>query len=149
MSFNDLELQIARGFRGRMRGLLGHCNWPRNQALWLRPCRAVHTVGMRFALTIYLLDGQDRLVRLLPSVPPGRMVWMPGTRSVIEMLRLAPDDAFQVWSILQQRISVARLGWCHAKDARVGGIETGVKHTADHNVDRHLKRGGHVKRDAQ
>lgn len=39
----------------RMRGLLGRSTLGGDEALWIAPCNAVHTIGMRMPIDIVLL----------------------------------------------------------------------------------------------
>ena len=69
----------------RRRGLAGLDGLPANRALHLRPCRAVHTFGMRFALDLVWLDGARRVVRVDRGVPPRRQRACLRARSVVEL----------------------------------------------------------------
>jgi uncharacterized membrane protein (UPF0127 family) len=56
------SLDVARSRRARTRGLLGRDGIP--GALWIEPCRSVHTVGMRFAIDVAFCDADGVVVRL-------------------------------------------------------------------------------------
>ena len=43
------EVEVADTPLARMRGLLGRAGLPSGRALLIVPCRAIHTLGMRFA----------------------------------------------------------------------------------------------------
>lgn len=58
----------------RMRGLLGRKSFPPGEGMLLAPCRAVHTVGMRFPIDLVFLDPAGRVVRSASRVPPFRIV---------------------------------------------------------------------------
>jgi len=58
------------GRRGRRRGLLGRPGI--DGAFVLRPCRQVHTVGMRFAIDVAFCD-RDGTVLHLTTLRPGRV----------------------------------------------------------------------------
>ncbi|TAN39046.1 MAG: DUF192 domain-containing protein [Verrucomicrobia bacterium] len=77
----------ADDFWRRAIGLLGHARLPSDAGLWLVPCSAVHTCGMRFALDLLFLDHDGRVVRLSRNVPPWRFFVGGGARavSVIEL----------------------------------------------------------------
>jgi uncharacterized membrane protein (UPF0127 family) len=48
-------------------------------------CRAVHTVGMRFALDLFFLDEHHSVLGTRREVPPGRFVRCPGAMAVLEL----------------------------------------------------------------
>jgi len=81
-----LRAGSAVGFGARLLGLL--TGPPR--CLWLAPCSAVHTCGMRYPLDLVFLDTADFVLAVRQSVPPWRFVWIPGAIGVIEIP--APAD---------------------------------------------------------
>lgn len=71
-----LNIVIARSCRARMRGLLGRASLPTGEGLYLRPCRAIHTCFMKFAIDVRFYNKDGALVKEVLNVPPGRwMVW--------------------------------------------------------------------------
>lgn len=61
---------------GRMKGLLGLKGLAKGDWLWLKPCGAIHTVGMRFTIDVVFLDRQLRVVKVVCGVKPWRLfVW--------------------------------------------------------------------------
>ena len=70
----------------RLRGLLGRRGLAPTEALWLRPCNGVHTLGMAFAIDAIFLDKQLRVVKLVENLRPFR-VTRPhlAAHSVLEM----------------------------------------------------------------
>lgn len=72
-----------------MRGLLGLDRLPPGQAMLFERARSVHTLGMRFPVTVAFLDASYRVVRVR-RMPPGRLA-LPrlGVRHVLEL----PADA--------------------------------------------------------
>ncbi len=76
----------------RLLGLLGRCELPRNEALWLR-ANGIHTFGMRFAIDVLILDSEGRVLRVAPAVPPNRIVLpVRAGRVTIEMASGAAAD---------------------------------------------------------
>ncbi len=71
--------------RERLVGLLGRSTLPVGQGIWLTPCKAVHTIGMRFPIDIVFVARNGTVLRIDQSVPPGRIriCWRAG--SIIEM----------------------------------------------------------------
>lgn len=80
-----LVLERAHGFGTRLIGWLGRRQLDADAALWLHPCRAVHSIGMRLPIDVVFLDAEGMVLRIVPSLPPGRLVWLRGARSVIEL----------------------------------------------------------------
>lgn len=62
--------QLARGFLLRLRGLLGRQPPAPGTALLIVPCRAVHTVGMRYAIDVVFVAGDGRVLRVCSRVAP-------------------------------------------------------------------------------
>ncbi len=86
-------LERATSMRERSRGLLGRDALV--GALWLDPCRHVHTWRMRFAIDVALVD-RDGLVLHTRTMAPGRFGTVRrATRSVIE----AEAGAFERWGL--------------------------------------------------
>lgn len=80
-----LRFVRARGFLARAIGWLGREKAPRDIALWLEPCCAVHTFGMRFAIDIAFVDQMDRILRIDAAVPPWRIRWCSKAKAVVEL----------------------------------------------------------------
>ena len=57
---NRVALAVTRS--ARRKGLLGKDSLGRGEALWIAPCRGVHTCGMRFAIDVVALDGDGRVI---------------------------------------------------------------------------------------
>lgn len=64
------SLEIARTRRQRARGLLGRDGI--DGAIYLTPCRSVHTLRMRFPIDVAFVD-DDLVVRRVVQLPPGRV----------------------------------------------------------------------------
>lgn len=87
------SLELAPTRRARARGLLGRDGI--DGALMLSPSRAVHTLGMRFAIDVAYLDGELRVLRVV-TMPRYRLslpTWR--ARSVIE----AEAGSFARWNL--------------------------------------------------
>ena len=70
----------------RLVGLLGRERLAPGEGLWLRPCRAVHMIGMSQALDVAFLDASGRVVAAYPELQPGaRTRWHARARDVLEL----------------------------------------------------------------
>lgn len=87
------QVELAESLSDRRKGLLGRDGL--DHAFWLRPCRHVHTFGMRFAIDVALVDRRG-LVLHVSTMPRGRLGavrWR--CHSVIE----APEGALAGWGV--------------------------------------------------
>lgn len=75
---------IAQDNYSRLKGLLGRNKLSFGEGLWIIPCSAIHTVGMRFPIDAVALDSK-RVVLDVRSLPPGDGVLFLGASSVIEL----------------------------------------------------------------
>lgn len=79
------RVETAKGPLRRLRGLLGRGELGPDEGLLLRPCRRVHTFGMRFPIDVLLCD-RDRRVLAVETLPPGRRSSrLQGVRCCIEL----------------------------------------------------------------
>ena len=87
------SLEVAETPSARARGLLGREGV--DGAILLRPARAVHTVGMRFAIDVAHLDDSLRVIRVTRMARHriGRPV--RGARAVLE----ADAGCFERWGL--------------------------------------------------
>jgi uncharacterized membrane protein (UPF0127 family) len=69
-----LRVEIPESRRERSRGLTGRSSLkPGDGMLFLR-CRSVHTFGMRFPITVVVLDRNLHVLRV-KTLPPNRLLW--------------------------------------------------------------------------
>jgi uncharacterized membrane protein (UPF0127 family) len=96
--------EVARGRRERAQGLLGHRHAGEvTGALVLRPCRQVHTLGMRFPIDVAFCDRQGLVLHTRTVAPwrVTRVVWRSGfvveaAAGAFERWRLRPGDTVEV-----------------------------------------------------
>jgi len=70
----------------RARGLLGRPDLPAGEGLLLRPCRAVHMLGMTFPLDVAFLDSDGVVVALYRRLGPGaRTRWHRHALAALEL----------------------------------------------------------------
>ena len=94
LSFLNERNQIPVGTRilhantalSRLVGLLCHDQLAHGEGLWITPCRAIHTFGMRFPIDVVALDSNMRVTRLWTHVKANRATGLHrGVRSVLEL----------------------------------------------------------------
>jgi len=86
-------VEIADGARGRRRGLLGRDGI--EGAFVIRPCRSVHTFGMRFALDVAFCDTEGTVLRTSTLAPWRVSPVLRHSAFVIE----AEAGAFERWQL--------------------------------------------------
>jgi uncharacterized protein len=70
----------------RLLGLLGRERLAAGEGLCLRPCRAVHMLGMSQPLDVVFLDQSGRVVAMYPALAPGdRTGWHSTARDALEL----------------------------------------------------------------
>ncbi len=99
-----LELTLARGWLARAVGWLIKREIQPCEALWLKPCAAIHTFGMRFALGVFFLDAQDRVIKTVPRLKPFSFAFCFRATSVIETVAFHPQDAAAMVRRLEQAL---------------------------------------------
>lgn len=87
MPQGDESLRVLRAERlaDRLRGLLGREWLTDRYALWISPCRLVHTFGMRHAIDLAFVDRHGRIVRVDARVRPGRIRGCARAHGVLEL----------------------------------------------------------------
>jgi uncharacterized membrane protein (UPF0127 family) len=80
------QVRSAETFWRRLKGLLFTESLPEGCCLYLRPCRSVHTFGMRYDIDVLHVDGWLRVTGMEQKLPPGkRGVIFRHTEAVIEL----------------------------------------------------------------
>lgn len=85
--------EVITGRRERARGLLGRDGL--DGAVVLRPCRQVHTIGMRFDIDVAFCDRDGRVLRTASLRPWRVSVVVPRSAFAIE----AASGAFERWRL--------------------------------------------------
>lgn len=76
---------IADNFFARLKGLLGTKSLLAGEALLIRPCNSVHTFGMNYAIDVIFADADNRVVRTVAGLVPGRLAMCRKARYVVEL----------------------------------------------------------------
>jgi protein-S-isoprenylcysteine O-methyltransferase Ste14/uncharacterized membrane protein (UPF0127 family) len=80
------RLEAAHTRWTRLRGLLGTRRLETGHGLWLKPCRQVHMLGMRYPLDLAFLDDELVVVHAIRGLAPGRV--SPRVRRATSVLEL-------------------------------------------------------------
>ena len=80
------RIRMADRWWPRLRGLLGRQRLEPGEGLLLRPCRAVHMLGMTLTIDVAFLAPDGRVVALYPDLRPGgRTRWHGAARDALEL----------------------------------------------------------------
>ena len=93
---------IADTSKKRKTGLLKHTRLEPGEGLWISPCEAVHTVGMKFPIDVLFLDKKRRVIKIRPEMPRWRFAGALRAHSVLELpsgaaagAKTAPGDQLE------------------------------------------------------
>lgn len=87
-----LTLEIADTCFARAKGLLGKRTMDPYQALWLKPCCAVHTFGMHFPICVFFIDDNEQIIKTVSHLKPNRIAVCLRAASAIEMIAVPNDN---------------------------------------------------------
>ena len=76
---------VADSSATRRSGLLKHETLPEGEGLWIAPCEAVHTVGMKFAIDVLYLDRKRKVLKVRERMVPWRISGCLRAHSVLEL----------------------------------------------------------------
>ncbi|MGC9199915.1 MAG: DUF192 domain-containing protein [Acidobacteriaceae bacterium] len=100
------RVEVADRAATRNRGLLGRNGLEPGEGLWIIPCGAVHTIGMRFAIDLVYLDRKKQVKKVCSCVRPWRMSACLSAHSVVELTagtvcstRTRPGDKLEFLSV--------------------------------------------------
>jgi len=80
------RMQRADTFLKRLVGLLGRDGMEEDEALWITPCKGIHTMGMRFPIDAVFLDDRLKVVDVRENVGPWKSTgFIKGAASVLEL----------------------------------------------------------------
>ncbi len=76
---------IANTSELRRRGLLKHSSLEEGDGLWIAPCEAVHSFGMKFAIDVLYLNKQKKILKIRPNMVKSRISLCLRAHSVLEL----------------------------------------------------------------
>ena len=79
------SLEVADNGSRRRKGLLGRERLMPGGGLWIIPCEAVHTFGMRFPIDLVYLDRRHQILKTRSQMRPCRLSVCLSAQSVIEL----------------------------------------------------------------
>jgi uncharacterized membrane protein (UPF0127 family) len=79
------RVELAATSKARRTGLLKHSSLEAGEGLWIIPCEAVHTFGMRFAIDVVYLNKKKVVLKIRHSMVRSRMSFCLIADSVLEL----------------------------------------------------------------
>ena len=79
------RIDIADTSAKRRTGLLKHTKLDSGEGLWIAPCEAVHTIGMKIPIDVLFLDKKRRVLKIKHEMPRSRMAICLRAHSVLEL----------------------------------------------------------------
>ncbi|MBV9613262.1 MAG: DUF192 domain-containing protein [Acidobacteriaceae bacterium] len=79
------QIRLAGTSAARRRGLAGIDKLEEGSGLWIAPCEAIHTFGMRIPIDVVFLDGELRVRKLIERLSPARISLCITASSVLEL----------------------------------------------------------------
>ncbi len=79
------RVSVANSSSRRRKGLLGIERLPRGAGLWIAPCEAIHTFGMKMSIDAIFLDRHFEVRKLHAHLAPRRISFCFSAASVLEL----------------------------------------------------------------
>ena len=79
------RIRVAGDSKRRRKGLLGATHMEEGDGLWIAPCEAVHTFGMKMPIDVVFLDRSYRVRKMVCDLTPSRIAVCFAAFSVLEM----------------------------------------------------------------
>jgi uncharacterized protein len=79
------RVRIAGTSSSRRRGLLDCTSLGPDEGLWIAPCEAIHTFGMKIPIDSVFLDRHGQVRKLCANLPPARIAICWKANSVLEL----------------------------------------------------------------
>ena len=78
-------IAVADTSHTRRTGLLKHSSLEAGGGLWIAPCEAVHTFGMKFSIDILFLSKKKKVLKVRTDMPKRRFAICLRAHSVLEL----------------------------------------------------------------
>lgn len=79
------RISLAGTSAARRKGLLGTGSLGPGSGLWIAPCEAIHTFGMKMSIDAIFLDREHRVTKLKADLRPSRVSICLSACSVLEL----------------------------------------------------------------
>ena len=78
-------IDLANTSSKRRTGLLKHAGLAKGQGLWIVPCEAVHTFGMKFSIDVLFLNKKRKVLKIREDMGRRRIALCLRAHSVLEL----------------------------------------------------------------
>ena len=82
---SGVHIRRAERWHQRAVGLLTTAQLDHPAGLWIKPCNAVHMIGMRYAIDVLFVDANGRVLKRVDSLRPWRASACAGARAALEL----------------------------------------------------------------
>lgn len=100
------RVQVAGHSAARRKGLRGRDGLEAGAGLWIAPCEAIHTFGMRMPIDAIFLDRKYQVKKLRANLAPGRIFFCLAAESVLE---LEAGTLERTWTVMGDRLRFEEL----------------------------------------
>ncbi len=78
-------IDVADTSSKRRTGLLKHAGLAKGQGIWIVPCEAVHTFGMKFSIDVLFLNKKRKVLKIRENMGRWGIAICLSARSVLEL----------------------------------------------------------------
>jgi protein-S-isoprenylcysteine O-methyltransferase Ste14/uncharacterized membrane protein (UPF0127 family) len=100
------RLRVADSHWTRLKGLLGTSSLDHGEGLWLKPCRQIHMIGMRYPIDAAFLDADHCVVEALQALAPGTL--SPKVASATSVVELPAGTLARAGVVTGSRLAITR-----------------------------------------
>ncbi len=100
------RLIAAESVFSRMKGLLGKKSLEIGEGLLIRPCKGVHTFGMKFPIDVIVLDNDNYVIAVSDSLAPNRLT--PLYRRAASVLELPAGTLASTTTSVGDKLEIIR-----------------------------------------
>jgi uncharacterized membrane protein (UPF0127 family) len=79
------NVRLANDSGARRKGLLGVSEMDADSGLWISPCEAVHTFGMKMPIDVVFMDRKNRVRKISHALRPNRIAVSLVSNFVVEL----------------------------------------------------------------
>lgn len=128
---SSLDIVLCTNFRSRLLGLSNRQPIGPRAAVWLFPCRCIHTFGMSEPLSLIYFDSSLNVIGRQVCAKPWRVYGSPAAQTVMEMAQKTEKELQAIELEVQTLIELSG----GAKNFYERWIKTCVENAAQKNIE--------------